>query len=195
MGFFDRTGDMLPSPRARFMAHPHLTGARGGHSLGLHEFAREGVVLLGHFQAMQDGVASFAPDLIANIRNADKFCEETLKRIDVFIDQRGLDAPVEQAPELPDDYMLPVLEKLDLHEAGIGTVIWASGFRFDYRWIPPAALDEFGYPTVNGSPANSPGLYFVGLPYVPRGSAGLLLGIGQVGKAVAEDIAVRATRA
>jgi putative flavoprotein involved in K+ transport len=83
----------------------------------------------------------------------------------------------------------------ELREAGISTIIWASGFRFDYRWIRPAALDEFGYPTVNGSPANSPGLCFVGLPWVIRGSAGLLLGIGQVAEAVAEDIDVRATRA
>jgi putative flavoprotein involved in K+ transport len=195
MGFFDRTSDMLPSPRMRFMAHPHLSGARGGHSISLHQFAREGIGLLGHFQAVQDGVARFAPDLIKNILNADDQCRKILKMIDDYIDQHGLDAPREELADLHDDYLPPVLDKLELRAAGISTVVWASGFRFDYRWIQLAVLDEFGYPTTNGSPANSPGVYFVGLPWVPMGSAGLLLGVGQVAEAVAEDIAVRATHA
>jgi putative flavoprotein involved in K+ transport len=192
-GFFERTVDMLPSPRMRFVPHPHLTGARGGHSVSLRQFARDGIVLLGHFQSVQDGVASFAPDLIKNILNADEQCQKLLKVVDDYIDQHGLEAPRAEVAELHDNYLPPILDKLNLREAGISTIIWASGFRFDYRWIQPAVLDEFGYPTTNGSPANAPGLYFVGLPWLPRGSAGLLLGVGQVAEAVAEDIVVRAT--
>ncbi len=191
--FYEQTSDMLPSPRARFAAHGHLTGARGGYSISLHQFARDGIVLLGHLQAVQDGVARLAPDLIENIHNADNQCQKLLKMIDGFIDQRGLDAPRDDVPEMRDNYLPPVLDELNLHESGISTVIWASGFRFDYRWIKPALLDEFGYPTAGDGPANASGVYFVGLPWLPHPSTGLFLGTGESAKAVAEDIAVRAT--
>ena len=54
-GFFDRTPDMLPSPKARFAPDPHLSGAGGGHTLNLHRFARDGVTLLGHLRGVSDG--------------------------------------------------------------------------------------------------------------------------------------------
>ena len=48
VGFFEQTPDKLPSPKARFGANPQLSGKNGGHSLNLHQFARDGVTLLGH---------------------------------------------------------------------------------------------------------------------------------------------------
>ena len=47
-GFFDQKPDMLSMSRDRFKAHPFLTGKDGGRSLDLHQFARDGVTLLGH---------------------------------------------------------------------------------------------------------------------------------------------------
>lgn len=114
--------------------------------------------------------------------------------IDGFIAKRGLDAPREEVPGLHDDYMPPVLDTLNLREAEISSVIWAGGFRFDYRWIKPAVLDEFGYSTSGAGLANAPGLYFVGLPWLPRFATALLSGIGEVTSAIAEDIATQAAR-
>jgi putative flavoprotein involved in K+ transport len=48
LGGFDQTADQLPDPGARFAANAHLTGKSGGYTLNLHQFARNGVVLLGH---------------------------------------------------------------------------------------------------------------------------------------------------
>jgi putative flavoprotein involved in K+ transport len=50
LGIYDSTVDQLPSPRAKFAGKPHISGTRGGHTLNLHQFARDGVVLLGHLQ-------------------------------------------------------------------------------------------------------------------------------------------------
>ncbi|MGE5141379.1 MAG: hypothetical protein ACM3JD_18070, partial [Rudaea sp.] len=165
------------------------------HSISLHRFARDGIVLLGHFQAVQDGVASLAPDLTENIVRADAGLREQLKMIDAYIDRSGLVAPREEDPELNDGYMPPFLAELNLREAGIGSVIWAGGFRFDYRWVKPAALDEFGFPRAGDGAANVPGLYFVGLPWLPRFSTGLLSGTAEVASAIAEGIAKRAVPA
>src|SRR5258708_25186042 len=53
MGFFDRTIDQLPSPNAALGCSPQLSGAQGGHDINLRQFAREGIILLGHLQAVQ----------------------------------------------------------------------------------------------------------------------------------------------
>ncbi len=41
IGFFDITPDKLPVPKEQFAA-PHVSGINGGHTLNLHQFARDG---------------------------------------------------------------------------------------------------------------------------------------------------------
>ena len=48
MGFIDRTVDQFPSPEVKFAGSAQGTGKDGGHTINLHQFARDGVVLLGH---------------------------------------------------------------------------------------------------------------------------------------------------
>jgi putative flavoprotein involved in K+ transport len=62
-GFLDRTVDKLPSPRARFAGNPHISGRDGGHTLNLHQFARDGMQLLGHLRNIESGRLVLAPDL------------------------------------------------------------------------------------------------------------------------------------
>ena len=63
VGFFDRTPNMLNSPRERFLGAPQISGKNGGHSLNLHVFAREGVTLLGHLLGGEGTQVQIAPDL------------------------------------------------------------------------------------------------------------------------------------
>ena len=63
IGFFDVTVDKLPSPKAKFAASNQASGKDGGHTISLHQFARDGVVLLGRMQAVQEGRITLAPDL------------------------------------------------------------------------------------------------------------------------------------
>ena len=103
-GFFDRTPDMLPSPKARFAPDPHLSGAGGGHTLNLHRFARDGVTLLGHLRGVTDGRLDVAPDLHDSLSKADQFEAQLVKLIDGYIAKNGLDAPEERFPELRDGF-------------------------------------------------------------------------------------------
>jgi putative flavoprotein involved in K+ transport len=58
IGTMRRTVGQLKNPREKFRSNPHLSGGRGGHTLSLHQFARDGVVLLGHLiRATQTKVA------------------------------------------------------------------------------------------------------------------------------------------
>jgi putative flavoprotein involved in K+ transport len=54
----------------------------------------------------------------------------------------------------------------------VGTVIWATGFRLDHRWIDVPVFDAQGAVVHERGVTASPGLYFVGLPWQhTRGSA------------------------
>jgi hypothetical protein len=50
LGLYDRKVGELPSRKAKFAGKPHISGTRGGHTINLHQFARDGVVLLGRLE-------------------------------------------------------------------------------------------------------------------------------------------------
>jgi putative flavoprotein involved in K+ transport len=54
----------------------------------------------------------------------------------------------------------------------VGTVIWATGFRLDHSWVHLPVFDEAGNVIHTRGVTQSPGLYFLGLPWMhTRGSA------------------------
>lgn len=190
VGFFDRTPDMLPSPQAKFMTAPQLSGANGGHSINLHQFARDGIVLLGHLRDIQGERLILAPDLKAGLAKADKFEADVVQMIDGFIEKNGLNLPPESLPELRDGYDVEEILELNLSDAGISSVIWATGYRFDFSLVKLPIFDEDGYPiTKRGVVTAHPGLYFVGLPFIDKMKSGLLLGVGEHAAYIAEQIA------
>jgi putative flavoprotein involved in K+ transport len=73
----------------------------------------------------------------------------------------------------------------------VANVIWCTGFRPDYSWIDaPMILDEDGYPEqTQGAVESSPGLYFLGLPFLHSFSSMLILGAGRDAERVVKHIA------
>jgi putative flavoprotein involved in K+ transport len=191
MGFFNRTVEQLPSPKARFAANPQISGKAGGHTLDVHKFAREGVTLLGRFVGAQGHEIYLAPDLYENLEKIDKFEADLVKGIDEFIAKSGRSAPQETLTFGRDGYATPVLTELDLRAAGVTNVIWAAGYRFDFSWIHLPVLDKDGFPIQQRGVTAFPGLYFLGLPWLHTAKSGLLLGIGEDAAYVASHIAGR----
>ena len=188
-GFFDLTPDRLPPGMSKFEGIPHISGTNGGHTINLHQFARDGVTLLGHLRAAASDKVSLAPDLHENLAKVDKFELEVLKMIDGYIQANGLDAPLEEVPQLRDGYEQPIIEELDLKAAGINTVIWAMGYTFDYSLVKLPVRDEDGFPIQVSGVSNYAGLYFVGMPWMPSEKSGFLLGVGEAAEHIASNIA------
>lgn len=194
-GFADKTVDTLPSPKAKFAGSAHVTGKDGGRTLNLHQFARDGVILLGRMTGVRGGKAILAPDLMENLAKADEFAADTKKTVDEYIQKVGLDAPEEPPstePEPQDGYHTEVITQLDLKSADIQSVIWATGYTFDFKWIQLPVLDEDGYPVQQRGVTGFRGLYFLGLPWLHTVKSGLLWGVGEDAAHIAADIAARA---
>jgi putative flavoprotein involved in K+ transport len=177
-GFLDRTVDKLPSPRARFAGNPHITGRDGGHTLNLHQFARDGVRLLGRLTGVQVDVLMLAPDLHENLAKADQFEAQLVKLIDGYIERAGVAAPPEDLPQLRDGFDGAILADLSLSAAGITSVIWALGYRCDFSLVKLPLLDADGYPVQERGVTAYPGLYVVGLNWLHSQKSGLLQGVG-----------------
>ena len=62
----------LSSPRAKFAGKPHISGTKGGHTLNLHQFARDGATLLGRLEGIENGIVKFGSDLHNNLAAADR---------------------------------------------------------------------------------------------------------------------------
>jgi putative flavoprotein involved in K+ transport len=194
LGFFGKTVDKLPSPQAKFAGSAHSTGKDGGHTINLHQFARDGVILLGHIQDAQEKRISLAPDLRDNLAKADKLETDIVIGVDEYVEKIGMVAPLETLPELRDAYEAEVLLELDLDSAGITSVIWATGFKFDFSLVKLPAFDEDGYPLQKRGVTEFPGLYFIGLPFLSTFKSGLLAGVGDDAAHVAEHINARMDR-
>ena len=194
MGLLDRTPDMLDDPGMRFAGDPHVTGRDGGATVSLHDFARRGVRLLGRLEDVDGRLLRLGNDLSQSLDHADRFCADLVARTDKYIEVNGIDAPQRGETEelgfmAPGQVRPETPDRLDLDEAGIGTVIWATGFGFDFSWIEGLPTDGHGYPVTDGGASPMEGMFFSGLNWMTSRKSGILYGVGEDGRLVANQVA------
>jgi putative flavoprotein involved in K+ transport len=191
IGMFDTKVDELKSAADKFHPHPQISGKNGGQSLSLHQFARDGVILLGHVRDARDGQLILAPDLRETLTKVDQFEIDALKNIDDYISRAGLAAPTESIPRLVDGYQQEEVTELNLQRLAISTVIWATGYAFDFSLVKLPVVDQDGYPIQKRGVTKYPGLYFLGLPWLYSRRSGILFGVGDDAAYLAAHIAAR----
>jgi putative flavoprotein involved in K+ transport len=66
---------------------------------------------------------------------------------------------------------------LDLRSGEIRSIVWATGFRPDYRWLDVPVLDRNGELRHDGGVvAEAPGMYAMGLPVLRRRKSTFIIG-------------------
>ena len=171
-----------------------VSGARGGQTIDFRRLALEGITLVGQAEAFQEGKATFRPDLAENVERGDKNYGAVLDRADAFAERNGLDLPPDPGarkayPE-PDCVTHPIRE-LDLAEAGVSSIIWATGYVADYSWVQVDAFDANGKPRHQRGVSSESGLYFLGLPYQSRRGSSFIWGVWHDAKFVADHIVIQ----
>ena len=188
MGYFSRTVDQLASPQARFAASAHGTGKNGGHTINMHQFARDGIILLGRIADIQQNQVYIEPGLHDSLRKADQFELEFVREIDDYINEQGIAVPEEDLPHLEDGFQIEEITELDLHAAGIKTIIWATGYECDFGWVRCPVLGADGLPVHERGVTRCPGLYFIGMPFLHSGKSGLIYGAAEDAAFIAKSI-------
>lgn len=169
-----------------------VSGAHGGQTVDFRKLAARGMVLVGRTESFAEGVLRFAPDLVRNVERGDANLLALLDEADAWAARNGLDLPPDpQAREIgpTPDCMTTPLESLNLAEAGVTTILWATGFSNDYGWLQVDALDAGGKPRHQRGVSAEPGIYFLGLPYQSRRGSSFIWGVWHDAKFVADHIA------
>ncbi|UVK47132.1 NAD(P)/FAD-dependent oxidoreductase [Mesorhizobium sp. AR07] len=171
-----------------------VSGARGGQTIDFRRLAGQGMTLVGRTESYKDGVMVFAPDLARNIARGDANYMSVLDEADVYVARNGLDLPEEpDARKIgPDPQCVtdPILD-LNLAEAGISSIIWATGFTVDYNWLGVDVFDEKGKPKHQRGVSIEPGIYFLGLPWQSRRGSSFIWGVWHDAQHVADHISTQ----
>jgi len=171
-----------------------VSGAHGGQTVDFRGLAKRGISLLGRTQSFKNNVMHFAPDLTKNIAGGNAYTLSLLDQADDYVIRNGLNFPLEpEAREvLPDPECVtnPILE-IDLEEAGINSIVWATGFDVDFGWLKVDALDENGRPKHERGISTESGIYFLGLPWQSRRGSAFIWGVWQDAKFLADQIKLR----
>ena len=192
MGHLDLAADEIPPGRR--MPPPLVTGVAGGHDIDLREYAARGMRLLGHVLDVDGERLALAPDLEASLAAGDRACDEFVESVDAFILRTGLAAPPpEHRPRSAGAAECP--PELDLRKAGVGAVVWATGYTRDFGWIEGLDRDDRGDPVHRRGITATAGLYFVGLPWLHKVKSTFLCGVGEDAAHIAAHIAQRSLRA
>jgi putative flavoprotein involved in K+ transport len=178
-GRLARTIDDVRDPvAARREPSLQLVGRNGPEAADLDLAALQslGVRLAGRLTSLSGGVAHFADDLADTVGSADRGLHRLLDGIDQHVEGHGLSAEV-WAPHRPRPVAVPQApDRLDLAAEGIGTVLLATGFRADLRWIDLPILGPDGWIEQYRGVTAAPGVYVVGQRFQHRRDSGFIDG-------------------
>lgn len=190
MGLFDETVDQVYDPAiSREQPSLQLVGDPRRATLDLAGLAESGVRVVGRLLDVNAGVARFADDLVATTAGADIKLATLLRRIDTFIASRGHEA--DPAPAFQ-PYCLRFANadtELRLDEAGVTSVVWATGFTRSYPWLRLPVLNDSGEIIHHGGVTAVRGLYVIGLHFLRRRKSAFIDGVGDDAAALADHMA------
>lgn len=194
MGLYDRPAAQYPGGKAAIEKTNHyVTGRDGGRDVDLRQFALEGMTLYGTLTDGRDGGLRFTPNLTTALDHADSVYNSICADIDAYIEHNGIPAP-------PASRYTPVWTPedepttLDLDDRNVTSIVWAIGYRPDYRWIEASAFDGSGRPMQTRGITGVAGLSFIGLPWMHTWGSGRFLGIDRDARHVAESIIAQQSR-
>lgn len=188
LGFFDMQAEDVPDPAMRHLKTPQLTVADGGQrSISLQSLFRKGVSILGKLQNADGQTVFIEPNAPQHVAFADDFSRQVKGIIDGFIATNQLTAPAADLPDLNADCASTVTS-LNLSEHGITSIIWTTGFRADFSYVNLPILDNDGHPKQQQGLAHIAGLYVLGLPWLRSRKSGILFGLKDDARFVADAV-------
>lgn len=171
-----------------------VSGAYGGYTVDFRRLASRGIDLVGTTKQFKDGILHFLPDLPDNVVRGDAAYLSILDQADAYITRMGMNLPTEPDARTtePDPQCLaqPILE-LDLADAGIKSIIWATGYTQDFSWLKVDVFDDDGRPQHQRGVTAEPGIYFLGLPWLSRRGSSFIWGVWHDARYIADQISIQ----
>ena len=194
MKFVDVTYASLEDKSVIHVPQPQVSGVgRYGHTISLQGLARKGAVILGRLHEVEDEMFILGDEAAANVRHGDETSQRFKDDVDAYIQKAGIEPPPneddpEDAPD-PEAACASTLRRLNLKDANVSTIIWATGFRGDFHWIHLPVTDPDGMPIHERGVSPVGGLYFIGFPWLSKRKSGTVYGVEEDAKYIAGVLA------
>jgi putative flavoprotein involved in K+ transport len=174
--------------RARKLPSPQLIGSPERATLDLNTLSAAGVEILGRLATVRDGRALFSGGLLNQFALADLKMNRLLESFDEWAVRADVEA---LPPERFEPTRAPSAQRLhlDLASGEIRSIVWATGFRPDYRWLDVPVLDRKGRLQHDGGVVAAPRLYAIGLPVLRRRKSTFIHGAEDDAREVVEHLA------
>ncbi|WP_187331508.1 MULTISPECIES: NAD(P)-binding domain-containing protein [unclassified Mesorhizobium] len=188
LGRFDVTIDSFPNRR-----HPPsviLTGMDGGYDLDPRRLGVEGATLLGRLVGIADGTAMFADDAMETLAAADKSYAGFLEAADHLAATDAMQSELDQQDRSLPPLTLQVesMRALKLSQENVRTIIWASGYGYNYGWVNLKIIDANGAPVQQRGVTACQGVYFLGLHWMQTFRSAVLSFVGRDAAYIADHI-------
>jgi len=177
---------------ARRQPSLQLVGTPDHRTLDLAILQEQGVRLAGRVDSIDGMRVRFCDDLQSNIDTAEHKLDRVLERIDAFVDETlmAADAPDRRPPIVESE----APTELELRDAGISSVLWATGYRRRYPWLNVPVLNIRGEIIHDGGVTPAAGLYALGLNFQRTRKSSFIDGVGDDARVVAQHITQRFDR-
>jgi putative flavoprotein involved in K+ transport len=185
LGYLDQKAE--DTPREQREPPPLVTGVGGGHDVDIRSYAKDGMTLLGHVREIRDGRVALVGDLEENLAAGDRTFDEFTSAVDDYLRGRDIDSS-EARPSTSTRITAKSAEGIDIRASDIRSVVWATGYVLDFRWIELPIFDVRGEPVQRRGATSAPGIYFLGLAWMHKVKSSFFYGVGEDAEYLAERI-------
>jgi putative flavoprotein involved in K+ transport len=187
-GYYEKTIDDAPAAMRAHPVAPVLTGYAGGHDLDLRELASHGLTLLGRAIDGSGVTVRLDDGLHTNLAAGDRAYQDFIDWVEARLFKfGGLFDQAQQRATFPEPPASP--PSLDLAQAGISTIIWATGFDSTLAsWMKAPILDETGRPQHERGVTACPGLFLIGRGWLYRQRSAFIRGAQEDAQHLADKV-------
>jgi putative flavoprotein involved in K+ transport len=177
--------------RARRLPSPQLVGTPEHSTLEVNSLSGGGIEIVGKLAAVRDGRALFSGGLANQLALADLKMERLLDTFDAWARDSHIDSEVGPVERFAPTRAPPSTRlSLDLRSGEIRTIVWATGYRPDYRWLNlPVLTPKEELRHDGGVVTESPGMYALGLPVLRRRKSTFINGAEADARDLAQHLA------
>lgn len=193
MGMMDMSSKLLKEKSHLLAVQPQVSGlGLLGHTVSYQSLYSIGVTILDGLKGVDDENLYFDDNAKSNIHYADETSVFIKSQVDAYLEKHSafISEEEEDLSDCPDNNYVSAsdLRILCLRDFDIATIIWATGFGYDFSYLNASLVDDKGRPEHVDGEMLTEGFYCIGFPWLRKKKSGLVFGVSDDAKAIVEKI-------